>query len=87
MCDTVCDARCRFLLLPRTGEGRRECPSRVTRSLPGPPARSAPLPWAGAKERTSCLEKESFGGYIGRVGPLAWNAVVKFMCHLLVSCI
>lgn len=87
VCDTVCDARCRLLLMPRTGEGRPERPSRVTRSRPRPAGRSAPLPWGRAKERTFCLEKESFGGCIGPVDSLAWNAVVKFVCRLLVSCI
>lgn len=68
----VCNSPCDFDLLPHMEEGRFEFPSRVSHSFPGPgwsvSARNSS--YSGqhlslgfrAKEKASCLQKESCGG-------------------------
>lgn len=65
----VCRSLCDSPLLPRTGEGRRELPSRVTDSPPGPAlpgaaatALSSSRLQLRAKERAPCSLGEPFGG-------------------------
>lgn len=82
MCDTACDAAAPFCSGHVAGKVALSAPLQL-HAASG--ARSAPLPCGSAKERTSCLEKESFGGYPGPGASVAWNAVVKLMCRVLVS--